>query len=358
MADRLKEDAIVLALKAMALLKADDAPTVALLLDQDRCQTYKVCADGRQLLVRSADKASCAAAHFYATAAARHVPDFALKILGHDAERGILVEEWLDPGEYKSLAQEILQEGSYVYSTPFGDDYGADIELVLYWVGEKIGKIHAGTRGFVHVGNDAQAPATQAGPPETCLAVARAHPHLANRLRGIAEASARVEPVLLHGRLLSSILFGQHHDAISGPDRIASGDPALDLAHMMAHLFVASVHQMNSTLVTAAADFHKGYASTIAALDKLSIMYRAGPLSVAFMLAFLEDERLSSFLTAKTGSSFSISHIGGLGDGITRWARFNSRCGPPQTRAASTIGARSSNRCRAQTNKRHAGVAT
>ena len=26
-------------------------------------------------------------------------------------------------------------------------------------------------------------------------------------------------------------------------------------------------------------------------------MYRAGPLSVAFMLAFLEDERLSSFLT-------------------------------------------------------------
>ena len=114
MADRLTEDAIVLALKAMALLKADDAPKVELLLDQDQCQTYKVCADGRQLLVRSADKASCAAAHFYATAAARHVPDFALKILGHDAERGILVEEWLDPGEYKSLAQEVLQEGSYV----------------------------------------------------------------------------------------------------------------------------------------------------------------------------------------------------------------------------------------------------
>ena len=266
--------------------------------DQHQCQAYKVCADGRALLVRSSDKGSCAAAHFYATTAARHDPDFWPKVLGHDAERGILVEEWLAPGEYKSLAQDLL-EGSAGYSTPFRDGGQFDLELLLAWVGQKIGKIHTGTRGFVQVGNDVKASATPAGPPETYWHTASAHPHLANRLRGIAETSARVEPVLLHGHLSpSSVLFGEEHVvAIVGPDHIASGDPALDLAHMMAHLFVASVHQMSSILVTSAGAFHSGYASTIEVPDKLSIMYRAGPLSVAFMLALLEDEQVSSFLT-------------------------------------------------------------
>jgi hypothetical protein len=310
MAGTLKEEAIVFALKAMSLLKSDDAPTVELLSAQDQCQAYKVCADGRTLLVRSSDKGSFAAAHFYATTAARHVPDFSLKVLGHDAERGILVEEWLDSGEYKSLAQELLQEsgkellqesGSCRWSTPFRADKFSQIhfESLLYWVGEKIGKIHTGTRGFVQVGNGVKASATQAGPPETYLRAARVQPHLANRLRAIAEQSARVEPVLLHGRLSpGSVLFGEEDVfAIIGPDHIATGDPALDLAHMMAHLFVASVHRGTSILVTSAGAFHSGYASTIEVPDKLSIMYRAGPLSAAFMLAILDDERASSFLT-------------------------------------------------------------
>jgi hypothetical protein len=139
MAGTLNEEAIVLALKAMTLLKADDAPKVEPLSAQDQWQTYKVCADGRALLVRSSDKASFAAAQFYATIAARHVPDFPLKVLGHDAERGILVEEWLDPGEYKSLAQELLHEPTIGHSTPFRDGRQMDFDL-LQWVGETIGK--------------------------------------------------------------------------------------------------------------------------------------------------------------------------------------------------------------------------
>jgi hypothetical protein len=154
MADTLKEEAIVLALKAMTLLKADDAPKVELLSDQDQCQTYKVCADGRPLLVRSSNKGSCAAAHFYATTAARHVPDFRPKVLGYDGERGFLVEEWLDPGEYKSLAQELLQEPAIGWSTPFHADEFSEInfETILDDVGEKIGRIHTATAGLVTSG--------------------------------------------------------------------------------------------------------------------------------------------------------------------------------------------------------------
>ncbi len=285
----------------MSVLKSDEAPKIEPLSDQDQGQACKVYAGGRALLVRSADKEAGAAAHFYATTAARHVPDFRPEVLGHDAARGILVEELFDADECKSMAQDLL-EGGAGYSTPFDEGHRVDLELVLYWVGLKIGKIHAGTRGFVQAGDAAKAPATQAGPPDTYLAAARAHPHLAHRLRGIAETSARVEPVLLHGCLSpGSVLFGKDARfnalAIAGPDRIASGDPALDLAHMMAHLFVASVHQMNSILVTSAGAFQSGYANEVP--DKLSIMFRAGPLTVAYMLALLEDAQTSSFLNAK-----------------------------------------------------------
>jgi hypothetical protein len=244
---------------------------------------------------------SCAAAHFYATTAARHVPDFRPRVLGHDAERGILVEEWLGPGEYKSLGQELLQESTSIgWSTPFHADKFSEVDFdgILQRVGENIGKIHTGTRGFVQVGNEVKALAAQAEPPETYLRAARAHPRLANRLRCIAETSARVEPVLLHGRLSpGSVLFSEEeHVAIIGPDQLASGDPALDLAHMMAHLFLASVHHVSSILVEKAGYFDLGYAGTIEGLDKLSIMHRAGPLTVAFMLDLLEDEQASSFL--------------------------------------------------------------
>lgn len=51
--------------------------------------------------------------------------------------------------------------------------------------------------------------------------------------------------------------------------------------------------------MTSAGAFHSGYARTIEGLDKLSIMRRAAPLSAAFMLAFLEDEQISSLLTLK-----------------------------------------------------------
>ena len=290
---------MVLALKAMALLKTDDAPKVELLSGRDHCETYKVCAEGTSLLVRSSDRGGCASAHLYATTATRHVPDFRPKLLGYDGERGLLVEEWLDPREYKSLGQELLHESaSCGWSTPFRpDEFSAiDFESLLSDVGEKIGRIHAARIDGVPF-RSGVAPA-RARPLESLLRAAATHHDLANRLRGIVEESARIEPVLLHGRLSpSSVLFNEKFIAIVGSNLASPGDPALDLAHMMAHLFIVSVYRGSSILVTAAGAFHSGYAETIDARDKLSIMHRSGPLSVAFMLAFLEDERISAPLS-------------------------------------------------------------
>lgn len=304
MAGTLQEEAIVRALEAMALLKANDTAKVEQLSDQNQLQAYKVSVDGRTLLVRSSNSGSCAAAHFYATTAARYVPDFRPRVLGYDVERGILAEQWLDPGEYKTLAQELLHEPTeHGWSTPFRADEFSEIDFkeLLYDLGGEVGKIHTGTKGFVQSGDGVTAVATQAEPPEAYLRAARAHPHLSNRLRGIAENGARVEPVLLHGCLSpSSVLFDQdNHVAITAPNRIASGDPALDLAHMMAHLFIAAVHRGTSIFVEIAGAFHSGYAGAVETLDKLSIMHRAGPLSVAFMLAFLDDEQIIALLSLR-----------------------------------------------------------
>jgi hypothetical protein len=323
MAGTLTEEDVVRALRAMALLKADDAPKVEPLSDHDQWQTYKVItADGHPLLVRTSDKGRCAAAHFYATTAVQHVPDLRPKVLGHDAERGILVEEWLDPHEFKSLAQELLHEKTrHGWSTPFRPDEFSEVDFknLLQHMGGMIEKIHAGT-GFVQFRNVAKA-ATRANPSDIFLLVANAHPHLASHLREIVEQSVGVEPVMLHGCLSpNSVLFSEEDViAIISPDRIASGDPALDLAHMMAHLFIASVHRGTSIFVEMAGEFSAGYvwaikpldpsiiyrgdphayAESLEALDKLPIMYRAGPLSVAFMLALLEDEQISSVLDAR-----------------------------------------------------------
>jgi hypothetical protein len=139
-------------------------------------------------------------------------------------------------------------------------------------------------------------------PFETLLRAAKLHPHVANRLGAVAEQSERGETVLLHGCLSpGSVLFNQNmfsedHVAIISSHHSASGDPAVDLAHMMAHLFVAAVRGGSSILVTSARGFQAGYAQTIEGLDKLAIMYRAGPLTVAFMLGLLEDPQISGLL--------------------------------------------------------------
>jgi hypothetical protein len=302
MAGSLTEEVLFRALSDMTLLQAKDTLSVEPLSDQDQHEAYKVCVAGRPMLVRSSSTDTCTAVHVYATTAAHHVPAFRPKILGCDEERGILVEEWL--GEYKSLGQELQLESAKIgWSTPFRDDEFSevDFESVLQELGATIGKVHARTAGPVQFSAHSSALANRAELPETYWRAVSAHPHLANRLRGIAECSARAEPVLLHGRLSPrSVLFKlEEAVAIVGTHHAAPGDPAFDLAHMMAHLFVVAVHHSSSILTTSAGGFHAGYACNIEGLDKLSIMYRAGPLTAAMMLAILQDERAGAFLTVR-----------------------------------------------------------
>ena len=175
MAGTLKEEAIVLALKAMSLLNADDAPKIEPLADQDQCQTYKVCAGGRPLLVRASNKGNCAA-HFYATTAARHVPDFRPKVLGYNAERGILVEEWLalantNPWR-KNCCRNRRAMGGRHPSVRASSAKSTSNRSFTAW-GKKSGKFTPGQRASCNAGSDGKALATQAEPPETYLRAAR-----------------------------------------------------------------------------------------------------------------------------------------------------------------------------------------
>jgi hypothetical protein len=291
------EDAILQALLALGLATASDAIELELLSRADLSRAYKVRLAGRSLFVKASGNA--AAVDLYRQTATHHVPDFRPKTLGFDAHRNILVEEWLDPEQFKSLAADLLQQpASYGWSTPFhgGDD--CDLEPVLHSVGETIGKIHSATAGLARRGDITQDSATRLMLPAAYWRLLRAQPRLTNCLPRMAEKSARVEPVLLHGCLSpSAVLFSLDQVAIGGGDHMASGDPAFDLAHMMAHLFLASVRQHSCTLLTSAGYFHGAYSKSIAGLDGPSIMYRAGPLAVAFMRALIEDPQKNTFLS-------------------------------------------------------------
>jgi hypothetical protein len=77
------------------------------------------------------------------------------------------------------------------------------------------------------------------------------------------------------------------------------GDPAFDLAHMMAHLFLASVHRRSDILLTASGSFHGHYSRTVSSPEKAPLMYRAGPLSAALLLAFVQCDEMHSYLSVE-----------------------------------------------------------
>jgi aminoglycoside phosphotransferase (APT) family kinase protein len=297
---------VVKALVDMALITSADTPKTELISEDKSHTTFKVEANGRTFLVRISQTDRCAAEHFYMKTAADLVPKFRPQVLGFDGKAGVLVHEWLDPREYKSLGQELFFEefnGSYSWSTPFHaepDDNGVAFDQPLRAAGEWIGRIHSQT-----VGMRPPAPLRRAWPPrknmpgqEYWRILKASFPKRSDRLDAIADSSAKAELVLLHGKLSpASIRFSETNVAIVDADHAAVGDPAFDLAHMMAHLCLASLHRGSCGLLTDVGSFHGGYARSLGGFDKVALMHRAGPLSAALLLALVQTDEVSSYLS-------------------------------------------------------------
>lgn len=159
------------------------------------------------------------------------------------------------------------------YTTPCDNEIvGESIEDVLSTIGRMIADFHAMELPTERI----QAP---------CLSLFGKRETIADQ--AYEHADGKVVP--LHGRLSPSdvVLSGSHIHLLPGANG-AVGDPAVDLAHMMAHLNLLAVARESATLLTAVGSFHSGYARALPEKD-IGLMRRAGPLTARFMQSIAES---------------------------------------------------------------------
>jgi len=154
-------------------------------------------------------------------------PDAAPKILGHDAQSGLFVMEFLDPQSYP-LWKAQLRDGL------------ASTETARR-VGDLLGTIHSATAGNAAVReqfatDDIFYPIRL----EPYLdATARVHTDLAARLRELVDITFNTKLALVHGDASpKNILVGPKGPVLVDAECAWYGDPAFDLAFCLNHLLL------------------------------------------------------------------------------------------------------------------------
>lgn len=159
--------------------------------------------------------------------AAEAVPDAVPRILGHDAERGLFVMEYLEPGRYR-VWKHLLRDGEV------DTRVAASVARIL-------GAIHRHTAGDEDV---ARRFATDdiffaLRPEPYLLATAARNPDVAGRLRQLADITMRTKRALVHGDVSpKNILIGERGPILLDAECAWYGDPAFDLAFCLNHLLL------------------------------------------------------------------------------------------------------------------------
>ena len=181
----------------------------------------KVADDWRVPVERNAHEVS------WMRTAAAIVPEAVPAVLGHDAEAGLFVMEYLDPARYPSWKDELRD--------------GRAEPAAAREVGRRIARIHAGTAGDPTVAarfsTDALFRAIRLEPYlETA---ARRHPDRAAALLALAGTTAATRRALVHGDVSpKNILLGPRGPVFLDAECAWYGDPAFDLAFCLNHFLL------------------------------------------------------------------------------------------------------------------------
>jgi hypothetical protein len=116
-------------------------------------------------------------------------------------------------------------------------------------------------------------------------AFAASHLKLQNAIMRSLDEVTAIQAAVLHGDLSAKdIELGAEHGEFAKTEWKEGGDPAIDLAHVMADLFVLAAHRESCILLTAVGSLHLGYCHDLPDELRVPLAYRAGPLLVAYML--------------------------------------------------------------------------
>ncbi len=181
------------------------------------------------------------------------VPGVVPEVLGADAEAGMFVMRFLDPGTHP-LWKARLRDGVAEADTARA-------------VGERLVRIHAATAGDTAVAGrfatDHIFHPIRLEP--YLLAAGRAHPDRAAQLGALAETTAGTKRALVHGDVSpKNILLGPDGPVFLDAECAWYGDPAFDLAFCLNHLLLKCLWTPRAA---------RGF---LACFDALAGVYRAG----------------------------------------------------------------------------------
>ena len=157
------------------------------------------------------------------------LPDAAPRLLGQDAEAGVLAMAWLEPATHPVWKAELAAGHT---DPAFAHEVGHRLALIH--------RAHAGDEAVAAVfATDAIFHAIRLEP--YLLATAERHPDLAPALTGLAEATAARRETLVHGDVSpKNILVGPRGPVFLDAECAWFGDPAFDLAFCLNHMLLKS----------------------------------------------------------------------------------------------------------------------
>lgn len=159
--------------------------------------------------------------------AAQHCPDSVPKPLAHDEALGVFAMSFLAPAQHPVWKQQLLD---------------GDVSMeTAHSVGRLLGRLHAASagRGELAAAFDTGACFHALRLDPYLLATGRRHLYLAPRLRQLAERTAGIRAVLVHGDVSpKNILVGPKGPVLLDAECAWYGDPAFDLAFCLNHLLL------------------------------------------------------------------------------------------------------------------------
>lgn len=235
-------DDVLAALRRMKLVGADEVPTATALSGGVASDIWRIDAARGAFCVKRALGRLKVAADWRAPvernryevawfrAAAALVPEAVPPILGHDPAAGLFAMAWLDPGEHRLWKADLAA--------------GVADPAVAWSVGDRLGRIHAGTAArpglAAEFATDAIFHAIRLEP--YLEAAARAHPDRAAALQALVARTAATRLCLVHGDVSpKNIQIGPRGPILLDAECAWWGDPAFDVAFCLNHLLLKTL---------------------------------------------------------------------------------------------------------------------
>lgn len=253
-------------------------------------------------------------------AAAELVPEAVPEILGHDPAAGLFAMAWLESAKHRLWKADLAA--------------GVADPAVAWAVGDRLGRIHAGTAARPEMAaaftTDAIFHAIRLEP--YLEATARAHPDRADALHALVARTASTRRCLVHGDVSpKNIQIGPHGPILLDAECAWWGDPAFDVAFCLNHLLLKTLWVPSATgdLLASFDALWAGYAPSVDWEPAGEMEERVATLLPGLLLARVDGKSPVEYLTTemqrdrvrKTARAWLAQPAARLADLRNHWTR-------------------------------------